>query len=236
MENILEKLNSLIWGAPALVMILGIGAYLCLGTRFAQFRFFGKAAKAFFQKLGRKETSKDGVTPFQALCTALAATVGTGNLAGVAGAIAIGGPGTIFWMWICALLGMVTKFAEATLAVRYRVREKGEFVGGPMYMIREGMNPKWHWLGGVYSFFGIVAAFGVGNAVQISTAVSGIHALVGGGTRVGDLLIGVGLAAGIGCMLFGGAKRIAGAALYLVPFAAALYRSEEHTSELQSLS
>ena len=152
---------------------------------------------------------------------------GTGNIAGVAGAIAIGGPGSIFWMWICALLGMVTKFAEAALAVRFRIKSQGEYVGGPMYMITQGLGPKWKPLATAYAFFGVVAAFGVGNATQINAVVTGVNqALTAfGGTPsvVGNLLLGLVLAVLIGWMLMGGAKRIGAAAEMLVPFAAAAY-------------
>ena len=150
METFLENLNAIVWGVPALLGILGIGIYLSIRTGFAQLRLFPKALRAFLRTLFGKGEMDEGISPFQALCTALAATVGTGNLAGVAGAIAIGGPGAVFWMWISALLGMVTKFAEATLSVRYRERNSsGEWVGGPMYMIRNGMGRRWHWLAAV---------------------------------------------------------------------------------------
>ena len=227
MAEILKTVYSLVWGIPALVLILGVGLYLSLRTGFAQLRLFPAACRCFWQRLRGRGARCGGVSPFQALCTALAATVGTGNLAGVAGAIAIGGPGAIFWMWICALLGMVTKLAEAALAVRYRVKEGEDFLGGPMYMICKGMGPRWAWLGGLYSFFGIVAAFGVGNATQINAVISGINdcVLAFGGvpTRQFDLLLGIVLATIVLLMLLGGAGRIGRVAEYLVPFAAAGY-------------
>ena len=150
MTNFLENLNKIVWGAPALVLILGVGLYCSLRTGFAQITMLPRAFRAFFTRL---RGGGDGtVSSFQALCTALAATVGTGNIAGVAGAITIGGPGAIFWMWICAILGMATKLAEATLAVRYRVRDSsGEYVGGPMYMIERGLARRpvqFFWRGG----------------------------------------------------------------------------------------
>ncbi len=223
----LEMVNRLVWGAPALVLILGVGLYISIRTGFAQITLFPKSLRSFWQRLRAKKTAGSGVTPFQALCTALAATVGTGNLAGVAGAIAIGGPGAIFWMWICAIFGMVIKFAEATLAVRYRTKENGEYVGGPMYMIREAMGKKWLWLGGLYSFFGVVAAFGVGNATQINAVVTGVNgALEAFGvasSQTGNVLMGMILAVVIVAMLLGGAKRIGLVAERLVPFAAAAY-------------
>lgn len=223
---VLESLNRLVWGAPALVLILGVGMFLSLRTGFAQFALLPDAFRSFFASF-RKGEGKNGVSPFQALCTALAATVGTGNLVGVAGAIALGGPGAIFWMWICAIVGMATKFAEATLAVRYRVKENGEWVGGPMYMIRQGLGQKWNWLACLFSFFGVVAAFGVGNATQINAVITGINEVIttfgGSGSRTGNLLMGLGLAALIGAMLLGGAKRIGAAAEMLVPFASLAY-------------
>lgn len=227
MTKALEFVNGIVWGAPALVLILGVGLYISVRTGFAQITLFPRALRTFAARLRGGKAEEGAVTPFQALCTALAATVGTGNLVGVAGAMAIGGPGAIFWMWICALLGMATKFSEATLAVRYRVRENGEYVGGPMYMIREGLGKKWHWLGGVYSFFGIVAAFGVGNATQINAVVNGVNEAVkafgGEESFLGNLIMGILLAILIGAMLLGGARRIGLVAERLVPFVSAAY-------------
>ena len=227
MGEILETVYGFVWGIPALVLILSVGLYLSLRTGFVQLRLFPAACRCFWRRLRSRGASKEGVSPFQALCTALAATVGTGNLAGVAGAIAIGGPGAIFWMWVCALFGMVTKLAEASLAVRYRVCEGGELLGGPMYMISKGMGRHWAWLGGLYSFFGVVAAFGVGNATQINAVISGIHdcVLAFGGVPTPrlDLLLGVILAVIVLAMLLGGAGRIGRTAERLVPFAAAGY-------------
>ena len=228
MSAILEWVNSLVWGAPALIAILAVGLWLTLRTGFVQLRLLPEALRRFFHQLRGGEGADGTVSPFQAVCTALAATVGTGNLAGVAGAMAIGGPGAIFWMWVCAFLGMATKFAEASLAVRYRHRDDGgEYVGGPMYMIRKGMGKGWHWLAWIYSFFGIIAAFGVGNATQVNTVISGVNeALSAFGFRQtleADLLMGIGLAVLIVSMLLGGMKRIGAVAERLVPFAAAAY-------------
>jgi len=228
MTKLLAQLNEIVWGFPALLLILGVGLYLSVRSRFVQLRLFPKALREFLKTL-RGGKSEDGtVSPFQALCTALAATVGTGNLAGVAGAIAIGGPGAVFWMWVCALFGMVTKFAEATLAVRYRTRDaNGELVGGPMYMIRNGLSSRWHWLAGLYSFFGVVAAFGVGNATQVNAVISGINEAItafgGEPTRTGNLLMGALLALLVAFMLLGGLRRIGAIAEKLVPFASAAY-------------
>ncbi len=227
MTELLESVNAIVWGVPALALILGVGLYISFRTGFVQIRLFPMSLREFAAKLKGGGARDGGVSPFQALCTALAATVGTGNLAGVAGAIAIGGPGAVFWMWICAIVGMATKYAEATLAVRYRVREAGEYVGGPMYMIRNGLDKRFHFLSGLYSFFGVVAAFGVGNATQINAVVTGVQGAVeslgGSYPDWGNLALGIALAALIGVMLFGGAKRIGVAAERLVPFASVMY-------------
>ena len=228
MVEFLKRLNGFVWGVPALVLILGVGLFISIFTGFAQIRLFPRVLREFFAKLtGKNKPQAGGVSPYQALCTALAATVGTGNIAGVAGAIAIGGPGAIFWMWICALLGMATKYAEATLAVRFRIRQGQEYVGGPMYMISRGMGKRWHFLAAVYSFFGVVAAFGVGNATQINAVITGIDQAVnalGGVMPAGsNLVLGIVMAVVIGAMLLGGAKRIGQIAERLVPFAAVVY-------------
>lgn len=226
MAEYIDLANRIVWGAPALILILGVGIFLTVRTGFAQFRLFPLAWRQFRTNLrgGRED---EGVSSFQALCTALAATVGTGNLVGVAGAIALGGPGAIFWMWVCALLGMVTKFAEATLALRYRVREKGEYLGGPMYMICNGLGRRWQWLAGIYAFFGVIAAFGVGNATQINAVIMGLNEVLatfgGQETRIGNLVMGMILAVLIGTMLLGGARRIGAVAERLVPFVSCGY-------------
>jgi AGCS family alanine or glycine:cation symporter len=153
-----EIINNLVWGLPAMVCIIGVGILLTIRTRFLQIRKFPYAIKNTIGKMFSKGEASDGaLTPFQAVCTALAATVGTGNIAGVAGAIAIGGPGAVFWMWICALLGMATKFAEAALSVRYRIKGNDAiYMGGPMYIVTQGMGRKWQPLAAIYCFFGVV--------------------------------------------------------------------------------
>ena len=226
MTKVLESVNGFVWGFPVLFGIIGVGVFLSVRTGFVQFRLFPKAIIAFFRQFGK--SGNQGESSFRALCTALAATVGTGNIAGVAGAIALGGPGAVFWMWICALLGMVTKFAEAVLAVRYRaVNPNGEIVSGPMHMIRNGLSKKWNWLAGLYSFFGVVAAFGVGNATQINTLVGSVnglmHAYGGGQSLAGDLLMGSVMACLIFFIFRGGTKSIGTAAEMLVPFASIAY-------------
>ena len=225
-----ELLNSVyhvVWGIPALVLILGVGLWLSIYTGFIQFRWLPKALKQFCGQFAQPQ-EHGSVSPFRALCTALAATVGTGNLAGVAGAIAIGGPGAIFWMWICGFLGMVIKFAEATLAVHFRQKSpSGEWIGGPMYMIRNGLPRGFAFLATLYSIFGLVAAFGVGNATQVSTMIAGINEMLPvfglQESQKGNLLMGSILALLVGFLLLGGAKRIGQAAELLVPFAAGLY-------------
>ncbi len=225
MLQFLDLLNRFVWGVPALLLILAVGLLVSFRTKWAQFRLFPAAVHTFLKP---NQAQSDGISPYRALCTALAATVGTGNLAGVAGAIAIGGPGAIFWMWICAILGMATKFAEATLSVRYRVKgDDGSYMAGPMYIIRQAMGKKWQMLGGIYCFFGVVAAFGVGSATQINAVLGGVNSAIGafGGqeSKIRDLMIGIGLALLTATVLLGGAKRISAAATWLVPFASVFY-------------
>ena len=227
MAEVLDRTYGIVWGVPTVFLILGIGLYLSIRTGFAQLVLFPRACREFCRRLTGKSGPEEGVSSFQALCTALAATVGTGNLAGVAGALAIGGPGAIFWMWVSALLGMMTKLAEAVLAVRYRVSRDGEYLGGPMQVIRLGMGERWRWLAWLYSFFGVIAAFGVGNATQINAVITGIHSCVtafGGVISVkGDMILGIILALIVLVLLLGGAGRIGSAAEKLVPLAACLY-------------
>ena len=218
MEAILEKINTFVWGIPALVGILGVGLYLTIRTGFVQVRLFPEALRRFADMFRGRDRSS-----FRSLCTALGATVGTGNLVGVAGAIALGGPGSIFWMWVCGILGMATKYAEAVLAVHYRVRERGEALGGPMYYISRGMGRRWSWLASLYCFFGVIAAFGVGNATQINAMVTGIRQVTGAVGEKGNLLLGTGLALLVGLLLQGGAGGIGRTAEKLVPLAAVGY-------------
>ena len=221
MCELLVRVNAAVWGLPLLILILGVGIYISIRTGLAQFRLFPKAQMAFLKQFKKSGNTED-VSSYRALCTALAATVGTGNLAGVAGAIAIGGPGAIFWMWVCALIGMATKFAEATLAVRYRQRENdGSFIGGPMYIIQNGLDKKWHFLAYIYCFLGVVASFGVGNATQINTVIGGVESVGAAfGTDISfaaKLLVGGVLAVLLTVMLLGGAKRVGAATEILVP-------------------
>lgn len=227
MDNVLNWINEIVWGLPTLLLIFLVGVRITRRTGFVQIRLFGKAMKGFCAQF-RKENGKEGTSSFRALCTALAATVGTGNIAGVAGAIAIGGPGAIFWMWISAFLGMAVKYAEATLAVRFREKnEAGEYVGGPMYMIRNGLGKGYGWLSTAYCFLGVVAAFGVGNATQINAVIvsaNGAFESVGiPVSRQGDLMMGILLAILVGSMLLGGMRRIGETAELLVPAASVIY-------------
>ena len=217
----------MVWGIPTLMGILGIGIYLTIRSGFAQVRLLPKAIRVFYKSF-QSDGEKDKGSSFRALCTALAATVGTGNIAGVAGAIAIGGPGSIFWMWICALLGMVIKFAEAALAVRYcKTDSEGNVRSGPMYMIELGMNGRWHWLGVCYSFFGIVAALGMGTATQINAVVLSVGSAwtyLGGQGSIGmDLVIAAGISFLIAVCMWGGSRRIGDIASFLVPVASCAY-------------
>ena len=230
--NINNALNSFIWGVPAMTCIIGVGLYLAIRTGFLQVRKFGYALKSTVGRMFQKTEAADGsITPFQAVCTALAATVGTGNIAGVAGAIAIGGPGAVFWMWISALLGMGTKFAEVTLAVHYRERnDKGDYVGGPMYYIKNGLGSKWMWLAYMYAFFGVCAVFGTGNATQVNTITAAVNtALINYGlltpdsTAGSNLIIGVFICIIVALILIGGVKRIGKVTEKLVPVMALLY-------------
>ena len=230
--NINNALNSFIWGVPAMTCIIGVGLYLAIRTGFLQIRKFGYALKNTVGRMFQKQEAADGsLTPFQAVCTALAATVGTGNIAGVAGAIAIGGPGAVFWMWISALLGMGTKFAEVTLAVHYRERnDKGDYVGGPMYYIKNGLGKKGMWLAYLYAFFGVCAVFGTGNATQVNTITAAVNtALINYGllsvdsTAGSNLIIGVFICIIVALILIGGVKRIGKVTEKLVPTMALLY-------------
>lgn len=226
-----DAVNGFVWGVPAMVCIIGVGLWLSFKTDFIQIRRFGYAMKKILGSVFNKEKAADGaVTPFQAVCTALAGTVGTGNIAGVAGAIALGGPGAVFWMWCSALLGMCTKFSEVTLAVHFREKNKhGDWVGGPMYYIKNGLSKKWHFLATLYAILGILTVFGTGNATQVNTIVASIDsALVNMGlidqASMGlKLGIGIVIAILVAIVLVGGVKRIGSVTEKLVPFMALLY-------------
>ncbi|MEI3139596.1 MAG: sodium:alanine symporter family protein [Lachnospiraceae bacterium] len=231
-ENINSVVNNFIWGVPAMLCIFGVGLYLSIRTHFLQIRKFPYAIKTTIGRMFRKRNASDGaLTPFQAVCTALAATVGTGNIAGVAGAIAIGGPGAVFWMWISALLGMCTKFAEVTLAVHFREKNtNGDLVGGPMYYIKNGLGEKWIWLAYLFAAFGVLTVFGTGNATQVNTITTAInsallnfHVISEGAVSTSNLIIGIVITILVGMILLGGIKRIGQVTEKLVPFMALLY-------------
>lgn len=231
-ETINTAVNNFIWGVPAMVCIFGVGLYLSIRTNFLQIRKFPYAIKTTLGRIFRKRDASDGaITPFQAVCTALAATVGTGNIAGVAGAIAIGGPGAIFWMWVSALFGMCTKYAEVTLAVHYReINANGELVGGPMYYIKNGLSKKWHWLAYLFAAFGVLTVFGTGNATQVNTITTAINSALlnynvisESAVSTSNLIIGIIIAILIAIILLGGIKRIGHVTEKLVPFMALLY-------------
>lgn len=231
-QSINKVVNNFIWGVPAMICIIGVGLILSFRTRFVQIRKFPYAIKSTIGRMFKKKTASDGsITPFQAVCTALAATVGTGNIAGVAGAIAIGGPGAVFWMWISALLGMCTKFAEVTLAVHFREKNKdGDYVGGPMYYIKNGLSKNWHFLAYLFSLFGVITVFGTGNATQVNTITTAINSallnynLIGEDTtKTVSLIIGIVIAFAVGLVLLGGIKRIGNVCEKLVPFMAVFY-------------
>ena len=231
-EEVNNSVNAFIWGVPSMVCIIGVGLLLTIRTKGLQFRKFGYVLKHTFGMIfDKKEAEEGALTPFQSVCTALAGTVGTGNIAGVAGAIALGGPGAVFWMWCSALLGMCTKFAEVTLAVHFRERnDKGDWVGGPMYYIKNGLGKKWQFLAVLYSILGILTVFGTGNATQVNTIVASIDSAlfnfnVFNEDNVGNVNLGIGIliAVLVLLILLGGIKRIGNVTSKLVPFMAVFY-------------
>ena len=231
-EAVNSAVNNFIWGVPAMICIIGVGLYLSIRTRFLQIRKFPYAIKTTIGRVFRKREASDGaMTPFQAVCTALAATVGTGNIAGVAGAIAIGGPGAVFWMWISAALGMCTKFSEVTLAVHFReTNARGELIGGPMYYIKNGLGKNWRCLAALFSLFGVLTVFGTGNATQVNTITTAInsallnyHLINEDAVSTSNLIIGIIIAILVATVLLGGVKRIGRVTEKLVPFMALIY-------------
>ena len=226
MTKILEQVNQYLWGLPTLMLIIGVGLFFSFGTRFIQISSLPKALARFFRQF--KSSERQEASSRKAVCTALAATVGTGNVVGVAGAIALGGPGAVFWMWVCAFLGMVIKYAEATLAVRFRQKDaSGTYVGGPMFIIQKALSERWSFLAGMYSFLGIVAALGVGNATQINAAIGAVHTLCGSFqismSRSQDVFLALLIAMVIMLCLKSGAGRIGTIAQYLVPVMSCIY-------------
>ena len=223
-------LNGIVMGWPGMILLVGTGVYYTIRCGGVQFKWFGYIMKTTIGKIfDKKEAGEGSVTPFQAVCTALAATVGTGNIAGVTGAIALGGPGAVFWMWVSALFGMCTKFAEVTLAIHFRERnDKGDWVGGPMYYIKNGLGKNWVWLGTLFALFGMLAAFGIGNMTQMNSIVTSISGTINmpsppSTSTLLNLIIGIIVAAFCAMVLLGGLKRIGQVTERLVPFMAVIY-------------
>jgi AGCS family alanine or glycine:cation symporter len=211
-------LNGIVWGVPMLVLILGVGLYLSLGLRLLTIVKIPFALTLLWR--GRAARGPGQISPFSALMTALSATIGTGNIAGVATAIFLGGPGAVFWMWMTALVGMATKYAEAVCAVRYRIEdERGKYVGGPMYYITNGLGPHWTWLAVCFAFFASIAGFGIGNMVQANSVADALEASF----AIPNWLTGLVLVALVATVLVGGIERIAAVASKLVPFMAIAY-------------
>lgn len=231
-EQVNSAVNDFVWGVPAMICIIGVGLLLSSRTGFLQIREFPYMLRVTIGKMFHKKEAREGaMTPFQAVCTALAATVGTGNIAGVAGAIAIGGPGAVFWMWVSALLGMCTKFSEVTLAVHYREKnEKGDYVGGPMYYMKNGLGKNFMWLALLYSALGILTVFGTGNATQVNTITAAVNSallnygIISEGMKSAvNLGVGILITVVVLLVLVGGIRRIGMVTERLVPFMAVLY-------------
>jgi AGCS family alanine or glycine:cation symporter len=217
---ILSTVNSTVWGPPMLVLILGTGLYLSLGLRGFSITHLPKAFGDLWSGRHHGDRKSGEISPYTALMTSLSSMVGTGNIAGVATAIAIGGPGALFWMWMTALVGMATIYAEAVLAVRYReVNDQGEHMGGPMYYIKNGLGPKWKWLGTLFAFFGLFAAFGIGNTVQGNSVAGGLQQAF----DISPWISGFTMMVLVGVVIIGGVRRIGLFADLLVPVMALLY-------------
>lgn len=218
MTELITTINGWAWGPVMLVLLLGTGAYLSIGLRFITLRRIPTGLRLLLQ--GTKGKGEGDISPFSALMTSLSATIGTGNIAGVATAIALGGPGALLWMWITALLGMATKYAEAVCAVRYREQDdQGNYSGGPMYYIRNGLHRRWRWLGFAFALFGSLAGFGIANTVQSNSIAQALE----GGFGVPPLATGLVLMLLVGAVILGGVKRIARVASFLVPLMALSY-------------
>ncbi|NLV85637.1 MAG: sodium:alanine symporter family protein [Clostridiales bacterium] len=229
-----SRINSLVWGFPMLALLIGAGIYISIGTNFLQFRKFGYVLKCTMGQIFKKDGAKKGeITPFQSLTTALAGTVGTGNIAGVAGAISLGGPGAVFWMWVSATFGMATKYAEIVLALKFRQRNfEGDFVGGPMYYIKNGLGKSLYPLAILFSAFGALSAFGIGNIAQANTIASAVYTAVSaflpsasGYESYVNLAVGIICSFFAATVLLGGLKRIGKVTEKLIPFMSILYIS-----------
>lgn len=220
-SSVISQINSLVWGPPMLVLILGVGLFLSIGLKLMPILKLKEGIQLMWHGRAAVGAESDGeIPPFQALMTALSATVGTGNIAGVATAVFLGGPGALFWMWLTALVGMATKYSEAVLAVRFReVDERGSHVGGPMYYIRNGLGKKWAWLGVLFAIFAAIAGFGIGNTVQANSVADVIEASFG----LPHWITGLILMVLVGAVLIGGIRRIGQVASALVPIMAISY-------------
>ncbi len=208
-------LNGIVWGVPMIVLILGTGLYLQLRLGFMPLRRIAYGFAMIWKSRKPGKESEGEISPYAALMTALSATVGTGNIAGVATAIAVGGPGALFWMWMTAFVGMATKYAEVVLAVKYReIDDHGEHVGGPMFAIKNGLGRNWRWLGTAFAIFGGLAGFGIGSMVQANGIASAVHNAFG----VETWITGIVLTLLTGAVVLGGIKRIGAVAEVLVPF------------------
>ena len=233
LTNIVTALDDFAWGPIMLVLLVGTGVYLSIAIGFPQFTKFGYAMKNTLGKVFQKGAAGKGeMTPFQAVSTALASTVGTGNITGVTTAILVGGPGAVFWMWISAIFGMVTKYGEVVLAVKYRERnDQGEWAGGPMYYIKNGLGKKWKWLGSLFCVFGALAAMlGIGNMTQINSIVGYVNRTAqafnpsaANAEFTISLVVGILVAVFCAVVVIGGVKRIGSVTEKLVPFMAVIY-------------
>lgn len=220
LNSLVNQINGLVWGPPMLVLILGTGLILMLMLKFMPVLRIGSGFALMWQGRKKGDASSGEISPFQALMTCLAATVGTGNIAGVATAIFLGGPGALFWMWCTALVGMATKYCEVVLAVHYReMDDRGEHVGGPMYAIKNGLGKQWVWLGGAFAVFGGFAGFGIGNMVQVNSMADALHGSFG----IPDWITGVATMAIVGLVILGGIQRIGKVAATLVPIMCVAY-------------
>ncbi len=217
-SSLIGQLNSIVWGPAMLVLILGTGLYLMIGLKAMPLHRIGYGFRMLWA--GRKSDEEGDIPPFRALMTSLSATVGTGNIAGVATAIALGGPGALFWMWCTALVGMATKYAEAVLAVHYRETDaNGDHIGGPMFYIKNGLQSHWAWLGTAFAIFGAIAGFGIGNTIQAHSVADALHSSF----EISTLTTGIVMAVMAALVLLGGIRRIATVASILVPFMAIGY-------------
>lgn len=220
LQNLVNSVNGLVWGPPMLVLILGTGFFLMVMLKFMPLLRIGTGFTLIWRGRAKGDEGTGEISPFQALMTSLAATVGTGNIAGVATAIFLGGPGALFWMWCTALVGMATKYCEVVLAVHYREKDdRGEHVGGPMYAIKNGLGKKWLWLGGAFAIFGGLAGFGIGNMVQVNSMALALETTFSVPLWVTGLVTMV----IVGLVILGGIKRIGVVAAALVPFMCVAY-------------